>query len=72
MSGLTFDYDFTKYLYEVNSGLIKGFKSVDGNQKIIKLNKEEKKIFWKLYKKENPDLLRIDRLKKLERVIKKK
>lgn len=70
MSGITFDYDFTKYLFESNNGLIKGFLIEDDISKVIKLSKKEKKIFWKLYKKENPHLLRDERKKKLERVTK--
>ena len=68
-NNITFDYELTKTIYEESDDnlLIKCW-SVNEDMNItdtVELSEQEEIYFWNRYKRENPDMLRDDRIKKI-------
>ena len=68
-NNITFDYELTKTIYEESDDnlLIKCWSTNEDMKMtdIVELTEQEEIYFWNRYKREHPDMLRDDRIKKL-------
>ena len=68
-NNITFDYELTKTIYEESDDnlLIKCWSTNEDMKMtdIVELTEQEEIYFWNRYKREHPDMLRDDRIKKI-------